>query len=332
MRFQQRQGETFCEAWTRFKDLLRKIPFHGIDLWLQIQIFYYHIHPSVKQTIDQAAGGRLFNKSPEEAWKLIEDLALYDNESWEDPRDLPQIVKAISLPSSSSSTSDRRISELEDQVEHLMKSGESPKPSNQECVRSPTHASVDYVSSQPKEAGNRWATPKQGPLSFDEAYEAWKDKPGFSWIQARSVSFGDPESFNQSQHSPTRYQEEALGNFMTSQEANLSKLEAQFRQRQMEMNNKIDDLIKVAHALVAAAPVEEVKSISATPPSSQTYPPLRSSIQASSSNIFHLVTRQRRVIRHPAMSILSILSLFRLSPTKPTTVSQTKKEGPTMGK
>ena len=78
--FQQHQGENLYEAWTRFKDLLRKLPHHGIDLWLQIQIFYYHVHPSVKQAIDQAAGGRLLDKSAEESWELIDDLALYDNE------------------------------------------------------------------------------------------------------------------------------------------------------------------------------------------------------------------------------------------------------------
>ena len=38
--FQQRQGETLNEAWTRFKDLLQKVPHHGLDLWFQIQIFY----------------------------------------------------------------------------------------------------------------------------------------------------------------------------------------------------------------------------------------------------------------------------------------------------
>ncbi|GKF98608.1 zinc finger, CCHC-type containing protein [Tanacetum coccineum] len=32
--FQQHQGESFFEAWTRFKDLLQKVPHHGIDLWL----------------------------------------------------------------------------------------------------------------------------------------------------------------------------------------------------------------------------------------------------------------------------------------------------------
>ncbi|GKB56797.1 MAK10-like protein [Tanacetum coccineum] len=33
--FQQHQGESFSEAWTRFKDLFQKVPHHGIDLWLQ---------------------------------------------------------------------------------------------------------------------------------------------------------------------------------------------------------------------------------------------------------------------------------------------------------
>ena len=72
--FQQHQGESLYEAWTRFKDLLHKVPHHGIELWLQIQIFYDHINPSTKRTIDQAASGKLRDKSAEESWELIEDL------------------------------------------------------------------------------------------------------------------------------------------------------------------------------------------------------------------------------------------------------------------
>ncbi|GKC39008.1 MAK10-like protein, partial [Tanacetum coccineum] len=45
-----------------------------------------------------AAGGKLCEKSDEESWALLEDLALYDNESWSDPRDSAKPVKAISLP------------------------------------------------------------------------------------------------------------------------------------------------------------------------------------------------------------------------------------------
>ncbi|GKF69880.1 zinc finger, CCHC-type containing protein, partial [Tanacetum coccineum] len=52
--FQQHQGESLSEAWTRFKDLLQKFPHHGIDRWLQIQIFYDHVSFHLKCEIDHA--------------------------------------------------------------------------------------------------------------------------------------------------------------------------------------------------------------------------------------------------------------------------------------
>ncbi|GJY97089.1 hypothetical protein Tco_0513999 [Tanacetum coccineum] len=55
--FQQHQGESLSEAWTRFKDLLEKVPHHGIDLWLPVQIFYDHVNPTTRRTIDQLASG-----------------------------------------------------------------------------------------------------------------------------------------------------------------------------------------------------------------------------------------------------------------------------------
>ncbi|GJU71715.1 MAK10-like protein [Tanacetum coccineum] len=52
--FQQHQGESLSEAWTRFKDLLQKLPHDGIDLLLQIQIFYDHVKPITTKTIEAA--------------------------------------------------------------------------------------------------------------------------------------------------------------------------------------------------------------------------------------------------------------------------------------
>ncbi|GKB40081.1 hypothetical protein Tco_0885023 [Tanacetum coccineum] len=49
-------GESLSKAWTRFKDLLQKVPHHGIDLWLEIQIFYDHVSFHLKCEIDRAAG------------------------------------------------------------------------------------------------------------------------------------------------------------------------------------------------------------------------------------------------------------------------------------
>ncbi|GKB45223.1 MAK10-like protein [Tanacetum coccineum] len=101
--FQQHQGESLSEAWTRFKDLLQK------------------------RTINQLAGGRLRDINDKESWALLEDLALYDNESWNDPRDFAKPVKAISLPQDVPSTSDHRLIKLENQVQHLMEAHLAPK-------------------------------------------------------------------------------------------------------------------------------------------------------------------------------------------------------------
>ncbi|GJX61138.1 hypothetical protein Tco_0294038 [Tanacetum coccineum] len=94
--------ESLSEAWTHFKDLLQK------------------------RTIDQSAGGKLRDRNAKESWALLEDLTLYDNESWNDPRDFAKLVKAISLPQDVPSTSDRRLIELENQVQQLMEAHLAP--------------------------------------------------------------------------------------------------------------------------------------------------------------------------------------------------------------
>ncbi|GJU75297.1 hypothetical protein Tco_1272367, partial [Tanacetum coccineum] len=65
------------------------------------------------RTIAQSVGGKLRDLNAEESWALLEDLSLYDNESWNDPRDFAKLVKAIALPQDVPSTSDRRLIELE---------------------------------------------------------------------------------------------------------------------------------------------------------------------------------------------------------------------------
>ncbi|GJR19357.1 zinc finger, CCHC-type containing protein [Tanacetum coccineum] len=96
--FQQHHNESLSKAWTRFKDLFQKIPHRGIELWLQVQIFYDHVNSATRHVIDHSADGKLHDKSAKESWELIENLALYDHESWNDLRDLAKPVKAISLP------------------------------------------------------------------------------------------------------------------------------------------------------------------------------------------------------------------------------------------
>ncbi|GKC70513.1 hypothetical protein Tco_1116396 [Tanacetum coccineum] len=57
----------------------------------------------------------------------LQNLALYDNESWNDPKDFAKPVKEISLPQDVPSTSDRRLIELENYVQRFMEAHLAPK-------------------------------------------------------------------------------------------------------------------------------------------------------------------------------------------------------------
>ncbi|GKA86286.1 MAK10-like protein [Tanacetum coccineum] len=168
--FQQHQGESLSKAWTRFKDLLQKVPHHGIDLWIQVQIFYDHVNPVTRRTINQSAGGKLRDQNAEESWALLEDLALYDNKN---------------VPS----TSDCHLIELENQIQRFMEAHLAPKQhvqvnkisssceicsgpyDTQYCMENPEQAFVDYTSSRTDEAGADGT--KSYPVGIDKDVEVY---------------------------------------------------------------------------------------------------------------------------------------------------------------
>ncbi|GJV86818.1 hypothetical protein Tco_1530756 [Tanacetum coccineum] len=146
---------------------------------------------TIRRTIDQSADGKLRDRNTKESWALLEDLALYDNESWNDPRDFAKPVKAISLP--------------------------------QDVPMVPT--TLSSASSRTDEAGG--------------------------WVS----------------------------NFMASQDARLLRFEADFKQQQSEMTNKIDTVLKaITDRMTGALPSDTVKNpklnVNSTSPvlSARSYP------------------------------------------------------------
>ncbi|GKC28147.1 MAK10-like protein [Tanacetum coccineum] len=154
----------------------------------EFQIFYDHVTPATIRTIDQSANDKLHDRTAKESWALLEDLALYENESWNDPRDFAKPVKAISLPQDVPSTSDRRLIELEHQVQRLMEAHIAPmQPTqvnkitssceicngpyeNQYCMEDPEQAFVEYASSRTDEAGGKWYTFKPEQNNLGDTY------------------------------------------------------------------------------------------------------------------------------------------------------------------
>ncbi|GJR94455.1 MAK10-like protein [Tanacetum coccineum] len=205
--FQQHHGEYLSEAWTRFKDLLPKFPYHGIDLWLQVQIFYDHDNPVTRRTIDQSAGGKLRDQNAKESWTLLEDLTLYDNKSWNDPRDFTKPVKAIALPQDVLSTSDRRLIEFENKVQHLMEA----------------HLALTYPTQVNKVTTSCkiYSGPRDTRYCMEDLEQAFIEYASSRTNEAR--------------------------------DARLSKFEADFKQQQSEMTNKIDTVLKAITDRIAGA-------------------------------------------------------------------------------
>ncbi|GJW28782.1 hypothetical protein Tco_0045657 [Tanacetum coccineum] len=71
--FQQKFDEMFSEAWDHFKDLLHKCPHHGFSKLHQIDTFYNALTQSDQDSINAAAGGNLFNRTPLDALTMIEN-------------------------------------------------------------------------------------------------------------------------------------------------------------------------------------------------------------------------------------------------------------------
>ncbi|XP_071940052.1 uncharacterized protein [Coffea arabica] len=68
-------GESLYEYWERFNKLCTRCPQHQISEQLLIQYFYEGLQSTDRSIIDAASGGALANKTPREAWLLIESMA-----------------------------------------------------------------------------------------------------------------------------------------------------------------------------------------------------------------------------------------------------------------
>ncbi|GJU23074.1 reverse transcriptase domain-containing protein [Tanacetum coccineum] len=109
-RFQQRFGETFAEAWDRFKDLLNKCPHHGFSPLHQIDTFYNSLNQSEQDSLNSAANGNFLTKNTQEALTIIENKSKVQTS-----RNKPQVASA-----SRSSTQDAHITSLIKQVKALL--------------------------------------------------------------------------------------------------------------------------------------------------------------------------------------------------------------------
>ncbi|GKA98590.1 hypothetical protein Tco_0826527 [Tanacetum coccineum] len=148
----------------------------------------------------------------------------------------------------------------------------------QYCMENPKQAFVEYASSRTDEAGGKWYTFKPEQNNFGDTYiPSWKSHPNLRWRQPQNSqnnfsnspnwfqpnglisnrSFNNnPQSFNNQSNI-----EGLVSNFMASQDARLSKFEADFKQQQSKMTNKINTVLKaITNRIVGSLPSNTVKN------------------------------------------------------------------------
>ncbi|CAM8992830.1 unnamed protein product [Rhodiola kirilowii] len=87
--FAQRDGETFYEAWERYKELQRSCPHHNLDKWTLIHNFYGGMDSEARNQMDQAAGGAIMDLLPIDGGRIIEKIAR-NSHLWGNERSYPK--------------------------------------------------------------------------------------------------------------------------------------------------------------------------------------------------------------------------------------------------
>jgi hypothetical protein len=117
--FQQKEGESYHEAWNRFNELMRKCPNHGITIGNQVQYFYTGLTPLSKSQVDASAGGSIIGKSVQQTMELFELIATTHSMFLSERVAPPKTGGMYELDSTTSTNA--QIAALTKQVELLVK-------------------------------------------------------------------------------------------------------------------------------------------------------------------------------------------------------------------
>ncbi|GKC66390.1 reverse transcriptase domain-containing protein [Tanacetum coccineum] len=85
--FTQHPNESLVDAWLRMKDLLCSCHGHGLGRGTIIQIFYHGLDEATQAILD--AGGIFLYKTPNEAYRLLEDRVLLKLDWFKDIKTKP---------------------------------------------------------------------------------------------------------------------------------------------------------------------------------------------------------------------------------------------------
>ncbi|KAG8502971.1 hypothetical protein CXB51_000796 [Gossypium anomalum] len=228
--------ETLCDAWERYKDLLRRCPHHGLPLWLQVQTFYNGVNPLTRQIIDTAAGGTLNNKTPEEAYEFIEEMPL-NNYQWQVMRTKP--TKEADVYNVDS------VTMLSNQVHPSMQYNTSGGGMNNPDY--PTYGH-NIENEQLNYMGNN-SRPQNNP--YNNTYNVgWRNHPNFPWGGQGNQKPPPPLGFQQQPYQLEKKPNlgEMMTKFISVVETHFQNTETTLKNQQASiqgLENQIGQLTKI---------------------------------------------------------------------------------------
>ncbi|GKA68055.1 reverse transcriptase domain-containing protein [Tanacetum coccineum] len=125
--FQQRFDESFCEAWERFKDLLRACPHYGFTELHQIDTFYNSLTSTDQDSLNAVVGGNLLTKTPKDALTLIQNKSKVRTS-----QNRPVVAKVSTNTSTSGLSPD--VAALTDVVKALLLKKQTHPPASVKAV------------------------------------------------------------------------------------------------------------------------------------------------------------------------------------------------------
>ncbi|XP_020262408.1 uncharacterized protein LOC109838369 [Asparagus officinalis] len=249
--FVQKEGESLYEAWERYKELLRMCPHHGLEKWLIVHTFYNGLTYNTRMTVDAAAGGALMNKTIDEAYTLIEDMA-QNHYQWANER-APQTSKGGKYEIDALDHISSKVDALFKKVEGLSINSVASTSISCEICGYVGHSALQCQLGNPPSidtSGNEQVNYvnnfNQKGDPFSNTYNpGWRNHPNFSYRNPPgnpmpASNFGPPGFRAPQSNFPS--QKSNLENMMEKFVTTQSKLNEEFKQQQQTTNEVVKQL------------------------------------------------------------------------------------------
>ncbi|GJS93196.1 reverse transcriptase domain-containing protein [Tanacetum coccineum] len=264
----QRFDESFCEAWERFKDLLRACPHHGFTELHQIDTFYNSLTSTDQDSLNAAAGGNLLTKTPKDALTLIENKSKVRTS-----RNRPVVAKVSTNTSTSGLSPD--VVALTDAVKALLLKNTTPPPASVKAVEESCvtcggpHPYYQCLATDGNASGyqdNIQAYVSAAAVNYNQGNAGHRPPsvahqvrpPGFPPVQNNQNRGNNYNQGNSTYRAPTQPTQAApsneLANYMKVNDTNMramqnqitnmkTELKNEFQATMLQQNNKLENML-----------------------------------------------------------------------------------------